>query len=134
MGSDGGSMATEFRNMSQGEVQPPRASLRKAKPGYVKNGHADVLCFTQATHVPSDVSAYGREAPNCFDERRYLATIILSTAEIEIILNKDRRMHGPGGGWRTLNMKLLREAADKGLPVHRLLAPGEMHSAPSMAR
>ena len=118
-------MATESPNMNQGEVQPPRASLRKVKPEYVRNGHGDVLYFTHATHMPSDVFAYGREAPNCFDERRYLATIILSTAEIEIILNKDRRMHRPGGGWRTLNMKLLREASDKGLPVDRLLAPGE---------
>lgn len=107
------------------EEQPPKASHRKVKPEYVRNGHDDVLYFTEATHMPSDVFAYGREAPNCFDQRRYLASIILATTEIEIILNKDSRMRRTGGGWRTLNMKLLRDAAGKGLPVHCLLAPGE---------
>lgn len=116
-------MATDstYRN---GEP-PPRAGLRKVKPEYVRNGHDDVLYFTQATHVPSDIFAYGREEANCFDQRRYLATIILATAEIEIILNKDSRMRREGGGWRTLKMKLLRDAAGKGLPVHCLFAPGE---------
>jgi hypothetical protein len=70
-------MATDATNSS--EEQPPRASLRKVKPEYVRNGHDDVLYFTQATHMPSDVFAYGREAPNCFDQRRYLATIILAS-------------------------------------------------------
>jgi hypothetical protein len=107
------------------EKQRPRASFRKAKPEFVKNGHDDVLYFTQATHIPNDVFAYGREAPNCFDQRRYLATIILATAEIEIILNKDSRMQRAGGGWRTLNMKLLRVAAGKGLPIQCLLTAGE---------
>jgi hypothetical protein len=103
----------------------PKASLRKVKPEYVRNGHDDVLYFTQATHMPSDVFAYGRECPNCFDQRRYLSTIILATAEIEIILNKDSRMRRVAGGWRTLNMKLLRDAAKKGLPVQCVLGPGE---------
>jgi len=96
------------------EKRPPRASRRKMKPEYVKNGHEEVMYFTHATHMPRDVFAYGRESPNCFDERRYLATIILSSAGIEVILNKDSRMRREGGCWRTLNMKLLREAADKG--------------------
>jgi hypothetical protein len=65
------SMAT--RQEQDYEKQPPRASLRKIKPEFVKNGHEEVLYFTHATHMPSDVFAYGREAPNCFDQRRYLA-------------------------------------------------------------
>jgi hypothetical protein len=114
------------------EKQPPRASLRKIKPEFVKNGHEEVLYFTHATNVPSDVFAYGREAPNCFDQRRYLATIVLATAEIEIILNKDSRMRWAGGGWRTLNMKLLRDATGMGLPVQCLLRPGESLKARSI--
>src|ERR1700686_1298157 len=74
--SKGDNSATESPNRNQVEVQPPRPRLRKVKPEYVRNGHGDVLYFTHATHMPSDVFAYGREAPNCFDERRYLATII----------------------------------------------------------
>lgn len=89
--------------------------------------------FKQATHITSDVFAYGSEAPNCFDRRRYLATIILATAEIEIILNKDRRMNRAGGGWRTLSIKLLREAAYKGpagpplARARRILKRGGIH-------
>ncbi len=114
------------------EETPPRASLRKVKADFIRNGHDDVLYFTQATHMPSDVFAYGREAPNCFDQRRYLATIILATAEVEIILNKDSRMRRVDDGWRTLNMKLLRDADAKGLPVHCLLAEGESLRAASI--
>ena len=124
-------MAIDAPKVSE-EKQPPRASLRKVKPEFVRNGHDDVLYFTQATHIPSDVFAYGREAPNCFDQRRYLATIILATAKIEMILNKDSRMRRAGGGWRTLNTKLLRDAAGKGLPVHCLLTPGESLKAASI--
>jgi hypothetical protein len=82
--------------------------------------------------MPSDLFAYGREAPNCFDLRRYLATIILATAQIEIILNKDSRMRRVDDGWRTLKMKLLGDAAGKGLPVHCLLAEGESLRAASI--
>jgi hypothetical protein len=105
--------------------QSPRADLRKLKPEYVKNGHEDVLHFTLAMHLPRDVAAYGREAPNCFNERRYLATIILSSAAIEIILNKDSRMRAAGRDWQNLNMKQLREGDLKGLPLKALLGPGE---------
>jgi hypothetical protein len=107
------------------DEKPPQASLRKVKPEFVRNGHDHVLHFTHATHMPSDLYAYGREAPNCFDQRRYLATIVLATAEVEIVLNKDSRMRRVKDGWRTLNMKLLRDADGKGLPVQRLLAEGE---------
>jgi hypothetical protein len=107
------------------EKKPPCASFRKLKPEYVRNGHDDVLVFTQAMHLPRDVAAYGREAPNCFNERRYLATIILSTAAIEIILNKDSRMRVAGRGWQNLNIKQLRDGDKNGLPVAALLGPGE---------
>jgi hypothetical protein len=50
-----------------------------------------------------------------FYQRRYLAAVILSSAEVEITLNKDARMRSLG--WRTLNIRLLRDAAAKGLPV-----------------
>lgn len=114
------------------EKKPPVATFRSIKPEYVRNGHDSVLHFTQATHIPSDVMAYGREGANCFNDRRYLATIVLTTAQIEIILNKDSRMRRPGGGWRTLNMKLLRDGAGKGMPVASLLTLGESLKAPSI--
>jgi hypothetical protein len=107
------------------EEKLPRASLRKIKPEYIRNGNDAVLYFTDATHMPSDIFAYGREKARCFDDSRYLATIILSTAEVEIILNKDSRMRRAEGGWQTLKMKLLRDGAEKGLPVDCLLGPGE---------
>jgi hypothetical protein len=110
----------------------PKASLRSVKPEYQRNGLRHVVYFTQATHLPSDVSAYGREAPNCFDQKRYLATIILASAMVEVILNKDTRMLRLGGGWRNLNMKFLKEAGRKGFPVARLLGTGESFGGASI--
>jgi hypothetical protein len=103
----------------------PHATFSQIRPAFQKNGLTHVVSFTHATCVPSDVFAYGREAPNCFEQRRYLATIVLASAEVEVILNKDIRMQRQVGGWRTLTMKLLREAKRKGLPVELLLGAGE---------
>lgn len=105
---------------------------KKIREEYQRNGKSDVVYFTQATHHPLDVFAYGREALWCFNQSRYLATIISASANVEIILNKDSRMHHHGGGWRTLNMKLLRTAGDRGLPTRQLLAKGESLTSTSI--
>jgi hypothetical protein len=104
---------------------PPHASFREVRAEYQRNGLTHVVYFTHATHVPNDVFAYGREAPNCFDQRRYLATITLASAMVEIILNKDGRLRTKAAAWRTLNMKLVRDAERKGLPVVHLLGVRE---------
>jgi hypothetical protein len=111
----------------------PRASLRQMVPEFQRNGLTHVAYFTQATHHPNDLFAYGREAFKCFMERRYLATIMMASAVIEVTLNKDSRMRTPTGVWRTLSMKLLRLGKRNGLPIDRLLEPGESLQAKSIA-
>lgn len=117
-------MGTKVTGATERKDQP-RASLRKIRPQYVVNGYDDVLYLSQATHAPGDVRGYVREGSNCFNQKCYLATIVLATAAVEVILNKDSRMRRETGGWRTLNMKLLRDAAGRGLPVSSLLAKDE---------
>jgi hypothetical protein len=109
---------------------PPRASLGKIVRKYVRNGLDEVLYHSHATHMPSDVFAYGREAHHCFADKRYLATIMMSVAQVEIILNKDGRLP-KGEGWRHLDMKLLKAGSKNGLPVHCLFGQGESLKARS---
>ena len=123
-------MLADARNAND-ENAPPRASLRKIVATYIKNGLDELLYYTHATHMPSDVFAYGREAHHCFADRRYLAAIMMSVAQVEIILNKDGRMP-KGDGWRHLDMKLLKAAEKNGLPVHCLVGPSESLKARSV--
>ena len=112
----------------------PRASFKKIRSEqHQRNGLTHVVFFTQATHHPSDVFAYGREAFNCFREKRYLATIAMSSAAVELILNKDSRMRTQTAGWRTLTIKLVRAGQRNGLPVDHLLDAGESLRAQSIA-
>jgi hypothetical protein len=115
------------------ETDRPRASLRQIRPEYQRNGLTHVVYFTHATHHPSDVFACGREAGNCFEEKRYLATITMASAMVEVILNKDSRMRISAGGWRTLTMKLVRAGQRNGVPVDRLFDAGEGLTTRSIA-
>jgi hypothetical protein len=72
--------------------------------------------YTVADSVPGDLFAYGREAMFCFIERRYIASITMAFATVELILNKDSRMRSGPLGWRSVNAKLARSAEAKGLP------------------
>jgi hypothetical protein len=63
-----------------------RSEFRPLKPAAVKNGLTEIVVFRNAM-VPDNVYAYGREAGNCFCERRYLASIVTASAMVEIILN-----------------------------------------------
>src|ERR1035438_9589791 len=115
------------------ETDRPRAGFRRIRPEYQNNGITQVAYFTHATHHPSDVFAYGREAASCFGEKRYLATITMASAMVEVILNKDGRMRISIAGWRTLTMKLVRAGQRNGLPVDRLLDAGESLGTKSIA-
>ena len=127
-------MANELEAVPEDpQDDPPRASFRQIRPEYQINGVTHVVYYSHATHLPSDVFAYGREAFQCFRERRYLATITLASAMVEVILNKDSRMLRPNGGWRTLTMKLIRDGKRKSLPVDRLLDSGESFTRLSIA-
>jgi hypothetical protein len=70
----------------------PRASFKQIRSEYQRNGLTQVVYYTHATHHPGDVFAYGREAANCFEGKRYLATITMASAMVVVILNKDVRM------------------------------------------
>jgi hypothetical protein len=109
------------------DADRPRAMFRELRPEFQEqeNGLMHVVYYTHATHHPSDVFAYGREAAFCFRRRRYLATITMASAMVEVILNKDSRMRRGSFGWRTLTMKLLREGHRNGLPIDQLFDEGE---------
>jgi hypothetical protein len=92
-----------------------------------------VVYVSHATHHPDDVFAYGREAFNCFKEKRYLATIAMASAMVEVILNKDTRMGTLPPAWRTLTMRLVRAGKKNGLPVDKLLDVSEGFTAQSIA-
>ena len=115
------------------DVRRPVASFREIRPEYQKNGLKHVVYFTQAMHYPSDVFAYGREAANCFEEKRYLATITMASAMVEVILNKDGRIRVPAPGWRPLTMKLVRTGQRAGLPISTLLEGHETVATNSIA-
>ena len=108
----------------------PRARILIILPKYRRNGLDHVVYFERAGSHPADVFAYGREAIHCFMDKRYLATITMAYAMVELILNKDSRM--PAAKWRTLNMKLVRTAKSCGLPVDRLLDRGESLTSQSI--
>ena len=114
-------------------AEPPKAERRLIRPEFQRNGVTHVVYFSQATHHPSDVFAYGREALHCFMDRRYLATITMANALVEIVLNKDSRMRTSTGMWCTLSLKLVRTAERHGLPVHQLLNQGEGLTGKSLA-
>lgn len=80
--------------------------------------------------MPLDLFSFIREASLCFSVARFLAAIGLSSNAVEVILNKDTRMHSHSGlrrtaGWATLRNDNLKVAAAEGLPAHALLSPGE---------
>ena len=114
-------------------AERPKAERRLIRPEFQKNGLTHVVYFSQATHHPSDVFAYGREALHCFSERRYLASITMAHAMVEIILNKDSRMLSSTRAWHALSLKLVRIAEQRGLPVSQLLNPGETLKGKSLA-
>jgi len=101
------------------------AEFRAVKPAAVENGLKEIVVFRDAIAVPDDVYAYGREAGNSFCARRYIATITLASAMVEIILNKDSRMARLPVDWWNLNRKLLKKGRKNGLPIDRLLSEGE---------
>jgi hypothetical protein len=89
--------------------EAPKASLRETRDGagelwwghFVKSRaddinrrfkQAGVVYFSPAEKMPTDLFSYIREADLCFSVARYLATIILSSSAIELILNRDRRI------------------------------------------
>lgn len=88
--------------------------------------------------MPLDLFSYSREAGLSFTIGRYLATIVLSSASVEVILNKDRRTKQAHlsrvGGWATLNNKNLEVAAGSGLPAHLLICDDENLGDPTAVR
>jgi len=74
------------------EKSRPLASLMKFSKGYQRNGLKQFVCWNPAASCPNDIFAYCREATFCFTDKRYLATIAMATALVELILNKDSRM------------------------------------------
>ena len=124
-----------------------RAELRQVRPGggnlwwttFLETHASDVnrrfteagaVYWQPAQAVSVDLFSYVREAALCYSVGRYLATISLSGALIETIINRDSRMSMRPhvrriDGWATLNNRNLREAESAGLPVRVLLKQGE---------
>lgn len=84
-----------------------------------------------AERLPFDLFSYAREAGYCLDEKRYLASITMASAAVELILNRDRRLRALPNyaqgrhAWENLNNTTLRIARDNGLPTDALLSAGE---------
>jgi len=92
-----------------------------------------------ASAMPLELFAYLREASLCFSLGRFLATVSLMGALVEIILNRDPRLTGRTdlrriSRWITLNNNNLAVAESKGLPVAELIDSGETVSAPEPIR
>ena len=130
------------------EVKAPRASLRETRDGagelwwgdFVKRyanainrrfKQAGVVYVSPAEKMPTDLFSYIREADLCFSVARYLATIVLSSSAVELILNRDRRTKAhekltrTREGWATLNSHNLRISQREGLPAKMLLSSDE---------
>jgi hypothetical protein len=118
--------------MSQPEA--PKAKLLRFREPDQHNGLEHVVYYSLADSVPGDLFAYAREAMSCFIERRYIASITMASATVELVLNRDSRMRIGRSGWRSLNAKLARNAATNGLPVELLLEPHETFKTDSSAR
>ena len=126
----------------------PKAELRAMRDGagelwwgnFIKQRSKDIdrrfkqtgaIYFHPAERMPTDLFSYTREASLCFSVARYLATIVLSSSAVELILNRDRRTKAHGRmlrtreGWATLNSHNLRIIQDEGLPATALLSSDE---------
>ncbi len=89
-----------------------------------------VIYWVPSENMPLDLFSYIREAGSCFDVARFLATIVLASGVVEIILNRDSRTKAIkldrfGDGWAKLNKQNLSVAGSAGLPVNVLLDSGE---------
>lgn len=85
-----------------------------------------VVYWTPAESMSVDLFSYLREASTCYSVSRFLATISMSGALVEIILNRDCRMNKQIDAhrindWITLNNRNLRLARDAGLPIDDLM-------------
>jgi hypothetical protein len=80
--------------------------------------------------MPLDLFSYVREGANAFVSGNFLGTMVLASAAVELVLNKDGRTRYESqltrmGGWATLNNRNLRVAGVLGLPVISLLSDDE---------
>ncbi len=96
-----------------------------------RSAEAGVVFWSPATTMPRDLFSYIREASLCYSLARFLATIALSSALVETILNRDPRLRKREGlrridNWILLNNKNLKIAQVAGLPVDELLQRGEV--------
>jgi hypothetical protein len=86
-----------------------------------------------AERMPMDLFSYTREAGYCLRERRFLASIAMASAAVELILNRDRRLRALPAlqrdrdryGWANLNNRTLRVAREYGLPTNALISAGD---------
>ena len=91
---------------------------------------ARMVYWYPSERMPLDLFSYIREAALCFSVARFLATVILSSCTVELILNRDRRTTGITdfrriGSWITLNNQNLKIAGELGLPIAPLISAGE---------
>jgi len=98
-----------------------------------------VVYWSPGNSMPLELFAYLREASLCFSMGRFLATLSLSGALVEVILNKDPRLAKRSdlrriGNWILLNNNNLAIAKSEGLPVSELLDSGENPHAPDAIR
>ena len=88
-----------------------------------------LIRWSPAERMPLDVFSLVREAARCYEAACYLATIAMSGAAVEVVMNRDRRTRSLPlrriDGWATLNNGNLDKVRDAGLPVDTLLSAGE---------
>jgi hypothetical protein len=92
-------------------------------------GNIGVVSWFRGGNVPLDLFSLLREARVGYTLAQYLGAIMLSTAAVELIMNKDRRTAGLAlhrmDSWATLNNSNLALVQPVGLPVSALLSAGE---------
>ena len=99
----------------------------------IKKPHAlgeNITYWTPAGAMPIDLFSCVREAGRAFHAECYMAAIAMSSALVEIVINKDSRTRAIHGmrridRWATLNNANLRVGEENGLPVEELLNLGE---------
>src|SRR5712692_8429730 len=122
-----------------GRVRPPAflpgsedtmsdSSDHREKKPWMTSGPS--MYRSPAERMPMDLFSYSREAGHCLEERRYLASIVMASTAVELILNRDRRLKPLAElkrvfGWANLNNHNLRIARANGLPAETLISVGD---------
>jgi hypothetical protein len=118
-----GKPRAELRTLTRRPVRDPAADIKRRHEDEI-----GVLRWSGGS-MPPDLYSLIREAHVCYVWAAYLGAIAMSSAAVELIMNKDRRAKslalGRTGNWATLTNVNLALVQTVGFPVPVLLEAGE---------